>query len=57
MGGACHCRADLAFEEAFDIEIPDEDAQEMRTVRDAILSIQKYRQAERSDEPQEKATR
>jgi acyl carrier protein len=38
----------LVFEEAFDIEIPDEEAREMRTVRDAIISVEKYRRAERS---------
>ena len=26
----------MAFEEAFDIEIPDEDAEQMRTVGDAV---------------------
>jgi len=26
----------MAFEEAFDIEIPDEDAEKIRTVKDAI---------------------
>jgi acyl carrier protein len=26
----------MAFEEEFDIEIPDEDAQKMRTVKDAV---------------------
>ena len=37
----------LVFEEAFDIDIPDEEAQKMRTVRDAILSVEKYHRAER----------
>jgi acyl carrier protein len=37
----------LAFEEAFDIDIPDEEAQKMRTVGDAILSVEKHRRAER----------
>jgi acyl carrier protein len=37
----------LALEEAFDIEIPDEEAQKMRTVRDAILSVEKYRRVQR----------
>ena len=37
----------LMFEEMFDIEIPDEEAQKMRTVRDAILSVEKYRRVER----------
>ncbi|HZQ92014.1 MAG TPA: acyl carrier protein [Terriglobales bacterium] len=31
----------MAFEEAFDIEIPDEDAEKIRTVRDAIDYIEK----------------
>ena len=29
----------MAFEEAFDIEIPDEDAEKIRTVQDAIAYI------------------
>ncbi len=29
----------MAFEEAFDIEIPDEDAEKIRTVQDAINYI------------------
>jgi len=29
----------MAFEEAFDIEIPDEDAEKIRTVQDAITYI------------------
>ena len=31
----------MAFEEAFDIEIPDEDAEKIATVKDAIDYIQK----------------
>ncbi len=31
----------MAFEEAFDIEIPDEDAEKIRTVGDAIDYIEK----------------
>ncbi len=31
----------MAFEEAFDIEIPDEDAEKIRTVQDAITYIEK----------------
>ena len=31
----------MAFEEAFDIEIPDEDAEKIRTVKDAIAYIGK----------------
>jgi acyl carrier protein len=32
----------MAFEEAFDIEIPDEDAEKIRTVQDAIDYISKH---------------
>jgi acyl carrier protein len=32
----------MAFEEAFDIEIPDEDAEKIRTVKDAITYIQQH---------------
>ncbi|HKD91351.1 MAG TPA: acyl carrier protein [Terriglobales bacterium] len=32
----------MAFEEAFDIEIPDEDAEKIRTVQDAITYIQQH---------------
>lgn len=32
----------MAFEEAFDIEIPDEDAEKIRTVQDAIDYITKH---------------
>jgi len=32
----------MAFEEAFDIEIPDEDAEKIRTVQDAIEYIDKH---------------
>ena len=32
----------MAFEEAFEIEIPDEDAEKIRTVQDAIDYIQKH---------------
>jgi acyl carrier protein len=31
----------MAFEEAFDIEIPDEDAEKIRTVNDAVQYIDK----------------
>ncbi len=31
----------MAFEEAFDIEIPDEDAEKIRTVQNAIDYVQK----------------
>jgi acyl carrier protein len=32
----------MAFEEAFDIEIPDEDAEKIRTVKDAVEYIDKH---------------
>jgi acyl carrier protein len=32
----------MAFEEAFDIEIPDNDAEKMRTVQDLIDYIEKH---------------
>ena len=32
----------MAFEEAFDLEIPDEDAEKIRTVQDAINYIGKH---------------
>jgi acyl carrier protein len=32
----------MAFEEAFDIEIPDEDAEKIRTVKDAVDYIGKH---------------
>jgi acyl carrier protein len=32
----------MAFEEAFDIEIPDEDAEKIRTVQDAVDYIAKH---------------
>ena len=35
----------MAFEEAFDIEIPDEDAEKLRTVQDAIDYIAKQPKA------------
>jgi len=35
----------MAFEEAFDIEIPDEDAEKIRTVKDAIEYIDKHSKA------------
>ena len=34
-----------SFEEAFDIEIPDEDAEKIRTVQDAIDYIGKHAKA------------
>ena len=38
----------LAIEEAFDIEIPDEDADKIQTVRDAVDYIEKRIRARRS---------
>ena len=35
----------MAFEEAFDIEIPDEDAEKIRTVQDAVDYIGKHSKA------------
>ena len=35
----------MAFEEAFDIEIPDEDAEKIRTVNDAVDYIEKHAKA------------
>ncbi len=32
----------MAFEEAFDLEIPDEEAEKIRTVQDAITSIEQH---------------
>jgi len=32
----------MAFEEGFDLEIPDEDAEKIRTVQDAIDYIEKH---------------
>jgi acyl carrier protein len=35
----------MAFEEAFDVEIPDEDAEKIRTVQDAITYIEAHAKA------------
>lgn len=35
----------MAFEEAFDIEIPDEDAEKIRTVQDAVSYIEAHAKA------------
>jgi len=35
----------MAFEEAFDIEIPDEDAEKIRTVQDAVAYIEQHAKA------------
>jgi acyl carrier protein len=32
----------IVFEETFDIEIPDEEADRIRTVRDAVTAVEKY---------------
>jgi acyl carrier protein len=37
----------MALEEAFDIEIPDEDAEKIRTVQDAIDYIEKHSKVSR----------
>jgi acyl carrier protein len=37
----------MAFEEAFDIEIPDEDAEKITTVKDAVAYIEKQSQAKK----------
>jgi acyl carrier protein len=37
----------MAFEEAFEIEIPDEDAEKIRTVQDAVDYIGKHAKAEK----------
>jgi acyl carrier protein len=39
----------LTFEEAFDIEIPDEEADRIRTVQDAVSTVERYVRARRSD--------
>jgi acyl carrier protein len=38
----------MAFEEEFDLEIPDEDAEEIMTVRDAITYIEEKLSKERA---------
>ena len=35
----------MAFEEAFDVEIPDEDAEKIRTVQDAVSYIEAHSKA------------
>lgn len=37
----------MAFEEAFGVEIPDEDAEKITTVKDAIAYIEKHAQAKK----------
>jgi acyl carrier protein len=37
----------MAFEEAFGVEIPDEDAEKIATVKDAITYIDKHAQAKK----------
>ena len=36
----------MRFEEEFDIEIPDEDAEKIQSVRDAISYIEQYRKGQ-----------
>ncbi|HZP23323.1 MAG TPA: acyl carrier protein [Terriglobales bacterium] len=38
----------MAFEEAFEIEIPDEDAEKIRTVQDAITYIDQHAKAKKA---------
>jgi len=38
----------MAFEEAFEIEIPDEDAEKIRTVQDAITYIDQHAKAKKT---------
>src|SRR5256884_7253089 len=40
----------MAFEEAFGIEVPDEDAEKMTTVKDAVEYIDKHAKGKRSEE-------
>ena len=35
----------MAFEEAFEVEIPDEDAEKIRTVQDAVSYIEAHAKA------------
>jgi acyl carrier protein len=37
----------MAFEEAFEIEIPDEDAEKIRTVQDAVTYIDRHAKAKK----------
>jgi len=37
----------MAFEEAFEIEIPDEDAEKIRTVQDAVSYIEQHAKAKK----------
>jgi acyl carrier protein len=37
----------MAFEEAFNIEIPDEDAEKITTVKDAVSYIEKHSQGKK----------
>jgi acyl carrier protein len=37
----------MAFEEAFEIEIPDEDAEKIRTVQDAVNYIESHAKAKK----------
>ena len=35
----------LGFEELFDIDIPDEEAEKIRSVRDAVVSVERHLRA------------
>ena len=37
----------MAFEEAFELEIPDEDAEKIRTVQDAVTYIEQHAKAKK----------
>ena len=39
----------LVFEEMFDIDIPDEEADKIRTVRDAIIAVERNLRAQRPE--------
>src|SRR3974390_1493699 len=41
----------MAFEEAFEIEIPDEDAEKIRTVQDAFSYIEQHAKAKKESAP------
>jgi acyl carrier protein len=44
-------RLTLTFEEAFDIEIPDEEAARIQTVQDAITTVERHVRARQSPHP------
>ncbi len=47
----------MQFEEAFDMEIPDEDAEKIKTVKDAIEYIEKHAKGERSNHASDRTGR